>query len=306
MLPRAFGFGLGRLAIFSPLGMGLVAGFVIFGFLDRLIAASKKEADNFIRRADPKADDFEAALKMAYADGKLDPKEEKLLDQLISESSQPGRLKKAKKKMAKLSAKYGDKLSDQQKLVDRYIHALIYGDDKAAKLLKKLEKRLGDSATIYDTRKTELLQAINAEVTKTPTVFDRFEIALTGVIADDVVNDSELSHLDQILAQEKLAPVQEQPAPVQEQPAPKPEAIKPQLPIKGADIRLADYQGEVSVEPVVARVVVPHSHFDTIQAKPADKNIDKAQAIRTLYQAVSADGKVNKAEIAELRRLIAA
>ena len=294
MIPRAFSFGLGRLQLPVHIGIGIVLGLTVFKVLDNLIGFGRlgHQCDSFVsKNKDPKADDFEAALKMAYADGKLAKKEAKLLDSIIAQSSDPARLKKAKHEMAKLHDQYGCKLAKHSQLVDKYLHAVIYGDDKASKLLKRLLKRLDskiDIATIYHEPREAVysLRSIKSQ----ETVFDKFEIALTGVIADDEVNQDEMTLLDGLLGEVKSPVELDLPQPLLK--APK------------AITRVVTYtKDEATVKPASLRIdldlLKPLSNDETTK-------IDKSAALKTMYRAVSVDGVVNKQEIQELRKLIAA
>lgn len=293
MITRAFSFGLGRLPLVAHIGVGVVLGLTIFKVLDNLIGFGRlgHQCDRFAsKNKDPKADDFEVALKMAYADGQLAKKEAKLLDSIIAESSDPARLKKAKRKMAKLHDRYGDKLAKHSKLVDKYLHAIIYGDDKASKLLQRLKKRLDskiDIAAIYHEPR-EAFYSLKSKKSQ-ETVFDKFEIALTGVIADDKVNQDEITLLNGLLGDTRSPVELDLPEPLLK--APK------------AITRVATYtKDEASVKPVL--------HIDLDLLKPLanheTEKIDKSAALKTMYRAVSVDGVVNKQEIQELRRLMAA
>jgi hypothetical protein len=118
--------------------------------------------------------------------------------------------------------------------------------------------------------------------------FDRFETALRGALADDKVNQSEIKFLNGFLTETNSISL------------PKLDLPKPKVKAK-TQLKLVSYSEEqAEIEPVKFTASI----LELVSEKP--NKIDKSEALKILYRAVAADGKVNKQEIAELRKLMAA
>lgn len=121
--------------------------------------------------------------------------------------------------------------------------------------------------------------------------FDRFELALQGALADDKINQSEIEFLNGFLTETNSISL--------------PKLVLPKSKAKAkTQLKLVSYsEKQVEMEPV------KFTDIDTnIQEYLTDKSkkINRSEALKVLYRAVAADGKVNKQEIAELRKLMAA